>query len=124
MIHLQTVLFAVSLVHVIVWVSLKPSCESPGLVVCPLPYTFLVFVGPSYPDVVQAFFLHSAQKMSHDGIRGDRGQMDTVTLIHAELLSIEPALLVGAPQVAVSSILLPISSTTCNARVQLSTIIG
>ena len=40
-------------------------------------------------------------------------------LIHAELLSIRPVLIVGAPQVAVVSILLPTLSTGCNVQVTL-----
>ena len=40
-------------------------------------------------------------------------------LIYAELLSIRPVLIVGAPQVAVVSILLPTLSTGCNVQVTL-----
>ena len=105
----------------VAWLSLVPSCEFPGHVVCPLPYTLLMYVGASYPEPVQAFYVHSLHDIFVDGMRGDRGQM--AALIHAELLSISPVLIVGAPQVAVVSILLPTLSTGCNTRVQFTLIL-
>ena len=105
----------------VVWLSLVPRCEFPGHVVCPLPYTLLMYVGASYPEPVQAFYVHSLHDIFVDGIRGDRGQM--AALIHAELLSISPVLIGGAPQVGVVSILLPTLSTGCNTRVQFTLIL-
>ena len=109
--HIQTVFGIVG----VVWFSCRPRCEFPGPVVCPRPYTLLMYVGASYPDLVQAFYVHSLHDIFLDGIRGDRGQM--AALIHAELLSISPVLLGGAPHVAVFSILLPALSTGCNVQV-------
>ena len=73
-----------------------------------------MYVGASYPDIAQASHVNSLHDIFLDAIWGDRGQM--AALIHAELLSIRPVLIVGAPQVAVVSILLPNVSTDCKVQ--------
>ena len=61
---LQTVFIAAA----VVWFSSIPRCEFPGPVVCPLPFTLLMYVGASYPDIAQASYVHSIHAIFLDGI--------------------------------------------------------
>ena len=74
-----------------------------------------MYVGASYPDRVQTFYVHFLHDIFLDGIRGDRGQMAALPL--AEVLSFGPVLLVGSPEVAAVAILLPVFSAGLDALV-------
>ena len=82
-----------------------PECDFPGRAVCPLPNALLLNVVASNPGRVQACSVHPLHDKVSGGVRGDRGQMSALLL--AEVLSIVPVLLIGAPEVAVVAVLLP-----------------
>ena len=82
-----------------------PEFDFPGSAVCPLPSCFLLNVVASQPNRDYAFALHPLHHIFVRGSGGNRGQVSA--LLPAKVLSISPALLVGAPEVAVVAVLLP-----------------
>ena len=82
-----------------------PECDFPGRAVCPLPNALLINVVASNPGIRQACSVHPLHDKVSGGVRGDRGQMSALLL--AEVLSIVPIFLIGAPEVAVVAVLLP-----------------
>ena len=103
--RLQPVHQAVLVSPDIVWLSSVPQCEFPGTAVCPLPGALLGNVVPSKPNMAEACSLHLLHHILVGGIGGDGSQVSALLL--AEVLSIVPVLLVGAPEVAVVAVLLP-----------------
>ena len=92
----------------IVWFSFRPECEFPGIAGCgplPLPGALLFNVIASNPEIAYAFSFHFLPEKDAGGFGGGRGQVST--LLHAEVFSVIPVLLVSAPEVAVFLSLLP-----------------
>ena len=109
--HVQAVLIS----EIVVWIVWWPERDPPGSAVCPLPRPLLLYVAPSYPNIVQACSLHPLHDKGFGGVRGVRGQMAALPL--AEVLSFGPVLFVGSPEVAVVAILLPVISAGLDALV-------
>ena len=89
----------------VVWFARCPECDIPGRAVCPLPNPLLINVVASNPGIRQACSVHPLHDKVSDGVRGDGSQMSALLL--AEVLSIVPIFLIGAPEVAVVAVLLP-----------------
>ena len=96
---------AVLLPIMIVWFSRCPICEFPGSVIRPLPDALLLDVRASKPSIVQASLFQLVYHVVLNGICVDRGQVTELLL--AKLLSVSPALRIGAKVVAVVSKNLP-----------------
>ena len=90
----------------IVWFSLCPECDIPGTAVDPLPGALHLQVVASKPCCGEACSVYSLPEKVEGGIRVDRGQV--ASFLPAEVFSVSPGLLVGAPQVAVLPVLLPV----------------
>ena len=73
-------------------------CEFPGSVIRPLPDALLLDVVASKPSGAQTSSFQLVYHIVFNGICVDRGQVTELLL--AELLSVSPALLVGAKEVA------------------------
>ena len=96
---------AVLLPIMIVWLSRCPICEFPGSVIRPLPDALLLDVRASKPSIVQASSHQLVYHIVLNGICVGRRQVSELLL--AKLLSVSPALRVGAKVVAVVSKNLP-----------------
>ena len=93
------------LLPMIVWFSRCPICEFPESVIRPLPDALLLDVRASKPSIVQA---SSHQLVYHVVLYGICvGRRQVSELLLAKLLSVSPALRVGAKVVAVVSKNLP-----------------
>ena len=111
---------------IIVWLSSCPECDIPGTAVCPFPCPLHLYVVASQPDLLVfavpvkvRSVLHSLQHKVIGGSRMDRSQV--ASFLPAEVFSISPVLLVGAPQIAVLSVLLPVFFAGFNAIVVAAT---
>ena len=93
------------LLPMIVWFSRCPICEFPGSVIRPLPDALLLDVRASKPSIVQASSHQLVYHVVLNGICVGRRQVSELLL--AKLLSVSPALRVGAKVVAVVSKNLP-----------------
>ena len=104
---LDQVIQAVRISALIVWFSLLPEFDFPGSAVYPLPSGLLLNVVASQPNMRAASETFSIPlfHVFFGGIGGNRSQVSSLLL--AEVLSISPALLVVAPEVAVVAVLLP-----------------
>jgi len=110
----------------IVWFSSSPECDIPGTAVYPFPGSLHLYVVASQPDLLvfavpvkARSVLHSLQHKVIGGSRMDRRQV--ASFLPAEVFSISPVLLVGAPQIAVLPVLLPVFFAGFNAIVVAAT---
>ena len=90
----------------IAWFTSCPECEIPGTAVDPFPGALHLQVVASQPCYGEACSVYSLPEKVEGGIRVDRGQV--ASFLPAEVFRVSPGLLVGAPQVAVLPVLLPV----------------
>ena len=89
----------------VVWLPRPPKLDFPRSAVGPLPHALLFDVVTSDPGPVEAFAFQAFQNKSLDGTSVDCGQM--ASFFATKVLSCSPPFLLGPPEVAMSSVLLP-----------------
>ena len=99
----------------IVWFRVSPERDVPGTAVDPLPGALDLDVVASQPGHLEACSVHPLQDEGEGGIRVDRCQV--APFLPAEVFSFSPVLLVGAPQVAVLPVRLPVAFAGFDALV-------
>ena len=96
---------AVFSISSVVWLPGPPKLDFPRGAIGPLPHALLLDVVTSDPGPVKVFAFQAVQNKSLDGTSVDCGQM--ASFFATKVLSFSPPLLLGAPEVAMSSVLLP-----------------